>query len=102
MEVGFRLFAGVRLELELDVDDEGRADRGGQTGLRTRSTLYSGKGDAGTHENQSGVEILVVLLHVFGVVLHCLSFVHGVEVKPWVIVLDWLELHSQGLLDAIR
>ena len=54
-----------------------------------------------THENQGGVEILVVLLHVFGIVLHRLSSVHGIEIELRVIVLDWLEIHPQGLLDAI-
>jgi hypothetical protein len=33
-EVGFRPFGGVWLELRLDVDDEGGADCGEQTGLR--------------------------------------------------------------------
>ena len=59
------------------------------------------KRNAETHEDQGGVEILVVLLHVVGIVLRCLSFVHRVEVKPRVIVLDRLEEHPQGLLDAI-
>ena len=34
-----------------------------------------------------------MLLHGIGVVLHRLSFVHGEEVKPGVVVLDWLEEH---------
>jgi len=43
-----------------------------------------------------------VLLHVFGVILHCLSFVNGVEVELGVIVLDWLEVHPEGILDTTR
>ena len=46
-----------------------------------------------TYEYQGGVEILVVFLHVFGIVLHRLSFVHGIEVKLGVVVLDWLQVH---------
>jgi hypothetical protein len=48
-----------------------------------------------------GVEILVVFLHVLGVVLHRLPFVHCVEVKLGVFVLDRLEVHTHGLLDAV-
>ena len=78
----------------MDVDDEGGADRGEQTGLRMRSTLYGCKGNSGTHENQGGVEVFIVLLHVFGIVLRRLSFVHGVEIKIGIVVLDRLEVHS--------
>ena len=56
---------------------------------------------AETHENQGGIEIFIVFLHVVGVVFHRFSFVHGVEIKPGVVVLNWLEEHPQGLLDAI-
>jgi hypothetical protein len=59
-EVGFGPFVGIWLELRLDVDDEGGADRGEQTGLRTWSTLYSNEGNLETHENQGGVEVLIV------------------------------------------
>ena len=53
------------------------------------------------YENQGGIEILTKLLHVFGVVLCCLSFVYGVEGKARVFVLDRLEVHLKGLLDAV-
>jgi len=53
-----------------------------------RSTLYSERGTAETHEDQGGVGVLVALLHVFGIVLHRLSFVHGVEIELRVVVLD--------------
>jgi len=65
------------------------------------SMLDADKRDVGAHENQGGVEILVVFLHVFGVVLHRLPFVHGVEVELGVTSFDWLEIHPEGLLDAI-
>jgi len=48
---------------------------------------------AETHENQGGIEILIVLLHVFGIVLRRLLVVHCVEVALGVIALDWLEVH---------
>jgi len=54
-----------------------------------------------THENQGGVEIFIVILHVVCVVLRRLSFVHGEKIKLGVIVLDRLEEHPEGILDAI-
>ena len=57
--------------------------------------------EGGTHEDQGGVEIFVVLLHVLGIVFDCLLSVHGVEIEFGVIVLDGLEVHPQGLLDAV-
>jgi hypothetical protein len=65
-----------------------------------RSQHCSGKGNAETHENQGGIEILIMFLHEFGIVLRCLSLVHGVEIEVGVIVLDWLEVHPESLLDA--
>jgi len=100
-QIGFRAVAGVLLELRLDVDDEGGADRREQTGLRTCSVQYRDEGRTGTYENQGGVQILIVLLHVFGIVLHRLPLVHGIEIDLRVIVLDGLEVHPEGLLDAV-
>ena len=57
--------------------------------------------DVETHENQGGVEVLIVLLHVFGIVLRRLSFVHGIEIEFGVVVLDRYEEHPQGLLETI-
>jgi len=54
------------------------------------------------YKNQAGIEILVILLHVLGIIGRRLSFVHGVEVEPGVIVLDGLEVHAHGFLDAVR
>jgi len=64
------------------------------------STPHGDKVVAETHENQGGVEIFIVVLHVFGVVLGHLPFVHGVEIDFGVIVLDGLEEHPEGVLDA--
>jgi hypothetical protein len=89
------------LEVGLDVDDEGGADRREQTSLGTQSTVCGDSWNAETHENQGGIEILIVLRHVFGIVLCRLSLVHGVEIELGVIVLDRLEVHAQGLLDAL-
>ena len=55
-----------------------------------------------THENQGGIEVLVVFLHVFGIIFQRLSFVHGIEIELRVVVLDGPEVHPQGLLDAVR
>ena len=46
-----------------------------------------------THENQGGVKILVVLLHVLGIILRRLPVVHSVEIELGVIALDRLEIH---------
>ena len=43
-----------------------------------------------------------MFLRVFDIVFHRLSLVHGVEVELGVVVLDGLEVHPQGLLDAVR
>ena len=51
-----------------------------------------------TYKNEGSIEVLVVLLHVFRIVLRCLSVLHGVEVEMRVFVLDWLKVHPQGLL----
>ena len=99
-KVGFGPFGGIWLEVGLDVDNEGGADCREQTGLETRSALYSGGGNARTHENQGGIEVLVVLHHIFGIVLRRLSLVHGVEVELGVVILDRLEVYAQRLLDV--
>ena len=51
-----------------------------------------------TYKNEGSIEVLVVLLHVFRIVLRCLSVLHGVEAEVRVFVLDWLKVHPQGLL----
>ena len=52
------------------------------------STQYGDKVATKTHENQGGVEVFIVLLHVFGIVLHCLSSERFAELGFGVIVLD--------------
>ena len=54
-----------------------------------------------TYENQGGIEILVVLVQVLGVVLHSLSFIHRIEIELGVVILDGLEVDPEGLLDAM-
>ena len=56
--------------------------------------------DGETHENECGVEILVVLLDVVHIVLGRLPLVHGVEVEAGIICLDGLKKRSQGILEA--
>jgi len=43
-----------------------------------------------------------VFLHAFGVIFHCFSFVHGVEIKLGVVALDGLEVHPQSLLNTVQ
>ena len=66
--------------------------------LHTRGALGSSLGE--TNEHQGCVKIFVILLHVPGIVLDRLSLVHGVKSELEVIVLNGLEVHLQGLLDA--
>ena len=90
-EVGFGPFARVWLELGLDVDGEGGTDRGEQASLKLWSTRVATNGIQ--TRTKIKVVFLVVFLHVFGIVFHCLSFVHGVEIELGVVVLDGLEVH---------
>ena len=46
-----------------------------------------------TYKNGGSIEVLVVLLHVFRIVLRCLSVIHGIEVEVRVFVLDRLKVH---------
>jgi len=63
------------------------------------SIPYSDKDGAGTHGNQGGAQTLIVLLRVSGIVLRCLSFVRGVEIKFRVVALiDWK--HIRGYLES--
>ena len=54
-----------------------------------------------THENQGGVEILVVPVHVLGVILQSLSFIHRIEIELGVVVLDGFEVSPEGLFKAM-
>ena len=56
---------------------------------------------ARAYKNEGGIEILVVLSHVLGIVFRSLSFVHGVEVELGVFVLDGVEICAQGFLDTM-
>jgi len=53
-----------------------------------------------TDEYQGGIEVLVVLLDVVGVVLTRLPLVHSVEVDTGIIGLDGLEEGSESVLEA--
>ena len=54
-----------------------------------------------THENQGGIEILIVLVHVLCVVFHGLSFIHRIEIELGVVVLDGFEVSPEGLFNAM-
>ena len=53
-----------------------------------------------THEYQGGIEVLVVLLDVVGIVLGRLPLVHGVEVETGIVGLDGLKESSESILEA--
>ena len=53
-----------------------------------------------THEDQGGVQILVIFLDVVGIVLRGLSIVHRIEVEAGIIGLDGLEEDSECILEA--
>ena len=52
------------------------------------------------YKYQGGIEVLVVLLDVVGIVLGRLPLVHGVEVEARIAGLDWLEESSESILEA--
>ena len=54
-----------------------------------------------TYENQGGIEILVILVQVLGVILRSLSLIHRIEIEFGVVILDGLEVDPEGLLDAM-
>ena len=62
-EEGGGLVTRVRLELRLNIEDECGGDSGEQTSLLSLSVcIYQGLMRI-THEDKSGIEILVILLH---------------------------------------
>ena len=52
------------------------------------------------HENQRGVEILVVLLDIVRIVFGRLLLVNGVEIQAGIVVLNWRQKCAQSILDA--
>jgi len=67
--------------------------------MRTSEILDKRKRQA-THEYQGGIEVLVVLLDVVGIILGCHLLVHGVEVDARIAALDRLEESSESILEA--
>jgi len=57
-------------------------------------------GRRATDEYQGGIEVLIVLLDVVGVVLGRLPLVHGVEVETGIVGLDGLEESPESILEA--
>ena len=55
-----------------------------------------------THEYQSSIEIIVILLDVVGIVLGRLPLVHRVEVEARIVGLDGLEESPKSILEAGR
>ena len=69
--------------------------------MKKSKTSYEGKWRTVTHENQRGIEVLVVLLDVVRVIFGGLSLVHRIEVEPRVVVLDGLEERSESILETM-
>ena len=80
------LITHVRLELRLDVEDEGRGDGGEQASLLTLVGTHPRKLEVKTHEDQSGVQILIVLLHELSIVLLSLLAVIIIELTPKILL----------------
>ena len=63
----------VRLEVAPSLEDEGGNNRGEQTGLYTSGNSINAVADTdakpSTHEDQGGVQVLVVLLYKVAVIL---------------------------------
>ena len=55
-----------------------------------------------THENEGGIEVLVILLDIVHIVLGCLLLVYRVEVETGVVLLDGLEEYSESFLETAR
>jgi len=53
-----------------------------------------------THENQGGIEVLVVLPDIVRVVFGCLFLVRRIEVETGVVALDRLKEHPESILEA--
>jgi hypothetical protein len=53
-----------------------------------------------TDKYQGGIEVLVVLLDIVGIVLGRFPLVHRVEVEACIVGLDGLEESSESILDA--
>ena len=53
-----------------------------------------------TYKNQGGIEVLVVLLDIVGVILGRLPLVHRVEVETGIVVLDGREECSESILET--
>ena len=58
------------------------------------------RANSGPHEYQGGIEVLVILLDVVGIVLGRFPLVHGVEVEAGIFRLDGLEESSESILKA--
>ena len=54
-----------------------------------------------THENQGGIEVLVILLDIICIVLCRLPFVDRIEIEAGVFGLDGLEESSESILKTM-
>jgi hypothetical protein len=87
-EEGGGLVVRVRLELGVDVNDKRGGHRREQTGLLPKLAPPHLSSD-GTHEDQGGVQILVILLHESPIVLLGLLAVVFIESSPVILLSEW-------------
>jgi len=52
------------------------------------------------YKDQSGIEVLVILLDILHVILCCLSLVDGIEIKAGIVALDRRQECAQSILYA--
>jgi len=62
--------------------------------------IVDGSVRGATYEYQDGIEVLVILLDIVGIVLGRLSLVHRVEVGPCIVGLGGLKESSESILEA--
>ena len=73
------LFVQIRLELGVDLDDEGRSDGREQTSLRHKSVLTCVWVMCKTYKYERHVKSLLVFLHEFPVIFICLLTIMFIE-----------------------
>lgn len=54
-----------------------------------------------THEDQGGIEVLVVLPDIIRVIFSCFFLVRRIEVETGVVALDRLKEHPESILEAL-
>ena len=88
-EEGGSLVACVGLQLGVDLDDERGGDSREQTSLMLQFSRRSSNASHGTHEDQGGIQILIIFLQELLIVLLGLFAVFLVELSPIVLMRNY-------------